>query len=65
MSSGHTGMGEQPKHGMREIDLATGKYKEIKPLKDALDYRRWDSIAVRAKLPQNAKAPGDTIGASG
>jgi len=32
---------------MREIDLDTGKYKTVAPLKDALDYRRWDQIATR------------------
>ena len=50
MASGHTGMGVQPTHGMREIDITTGKFKEVPPLKDALDYRKWDSIAVRASL---------------
>ena len=42
------GMGEQPKHGIKEIDITTGKVKETKPLKDALNYGRWDSIAVRS-----------------
>ena len=32
---------------LREIDLATGKFKEVKPLKDALDYRKWDQLASR------------------
>lgn len=35
---------------MREIDLDTGKYKTVAPLKDALDYRRWDQIAVGTLL---------------
>lgn len=33
--------------GMHAVHLDTGKMKEVQPLKDALDYRRWDSIAVR------------------
>ena len=40
-------MGEQPKHGMQEIDLATGQFKKINPLKSATDYRKWDQIANR------------------
>lgn len=32
---------------LKEIDLATGKFKEVKPLKDALDYRKWDQLANR------------------
>jgi len=42
-----SGMGEQPDHGIKEVDLATGKFKETKPLKKATDYARWDSIAKR------------------
>ena len=47
MATGST-LGTQPAHGMREIDLTTGTFKEVKPLKDSLDYRKWDSIAVRS-----------------
>ena len=38
----------EPARGMHAVDLETGKIKEVQPLKDALDYRRWDSIAVRS-----------------
>ena len=41
------GMGEQPSHGMQEIDLATGKVKKVNPLKQATDYSKWDQIAKR------------------
>ena len=40
-------MDEQLANGMREIDLATGKIKDTKPLKAALDYAKWDAIATR------------------
>lgn len=43
----YSGMGEQPQHGMQEIDLATGKFKDVKPLKAAHDYSKWDAIANR------------------
>ena len=42
-----SGMGEQPSHGMTEIDLATGKPKKVLPLKAATDYRKWDQISNR------------------
>jgi len=41
------GMGEQPDHGIQEIDISTGKVKKTPPLKKATDYARWDSIAKR------------------
>lgn len=41
------GMGEQPKTGMQEIDLETGKFKDVKPLKASMDYSKWDAIANR------------------
>ena len=43
------GMGEQPDHGMKEIDLATGQFKKVAPLKSATDYQKWDSIAKRVE----------------
>ena len=31
----------------QEIDLATGKPKESAPLRDGLNYDKWNSLAVR------------------
>ena len=41
------GMGEQPKLGVQEIDLATGLPKQVAPLKQATNYSRWDAISKR------------------
>ena len=56
-----SGMGERPSHGMKEIDIRTGEFKDVKPLKDALDYSKWDTVAVSypsitANVPSCLKA---------
>ena len=41
------GMGKQPSHGMQDIDINTGEVKDQSTLRQAIDYRKWDSIAKR------------------
>mmetsp|Transcript_33727 Transcript_33727/g.67199 ORF Transcript_33727/g.67199 Transcript_33727/m.67199 type:complete len:264 (-) Transcript_33727:347-1138(-) len=49
------------KSNLREIDLATGKFKEVKPLKDALDYKKWDQVATRVNNHGGEDEDGDEV----
>ena len=55
------GMGQQPEHGMTEIDLKTGLPKKKLPLKEAPDYRKWDQIAKRVTQHEGDSDDDDQI----